>query len=130
MLVDELREQLKSMSPDLEAITTYWKNSTIESDFKRLEGISLQETFWQNPDQAKISQELQRLREQRDAYNEVQSGYQELSELVELFAQEEQELQNDLLEKQRIKNLPSVRPKILKIIPETWFSKLRIKYNI
>ncbi len=47
-----------------------------------------------------------------------------------LLKQEEQELQNDLLEKQRIKNLPSVRPKILKIIPETWFSKLRIKYNI
>ena len=36
MLVDELREQLKSMSPDLEAITTYWKNSTIETDFQRL----------------------------------------------------------------------------------------------
>ena len=58
MLVDELREQLKSMSPDLEAITTYWKNSTIETDFQRLEAISLQETFWQNPDQAKISQGL------------------------------------------------------------------------
>ena len=93
MLVDELREQLKSMSPDLEAITTYWKNSTIETDFQRLEAISLQETFWQNPDQAKISQELQRLREQRDAYNTIQSNYQELSELVELFAQEESELQ-------------------------------------
>ena len=54
MLVDELKEKLKSIEPDLAVIKEYWNNSGSEAEFERLSAISNQENFWQNPKQAKI----------------------------------------------------------------------------
>jgi peptide chain release factor 2 len=90
MLVDELREKIKSVEPDLKVIQTYWENSNVESEYKRLHTLSAQENFWQNPQQAVQLKELQRTREQ---YEEVTKGYTELIELVDLFENDEAELQ-------------------------------------
>ena len=93
MLIDELKEKLKSVEPALELITNYWNNSGNEQIFERLWSQSNQENFWQNPNQAEVLKELQHVRLQRDHYQAIMSSHKELNELIDLFAQDENELQ-------------------------------------
>lgn len=93
MLIDELHEQLKAVEPNIATIKTFWNNSHIEQRFQELTAQSAQENFWQNPQQAEISKELQRIRVQRDQYLHVTQAYADLNELIDLFAQDESELQ-------------------------------------
>ncbi len=92
MLIDELREQLKTVEPAINIITTYWQNTQHEKRFQELELLSQQEDFWQHPDQATILKELQHIRTQRDQYHAIMQAKNELAELVDLFAQDEPEL--------------------------------------
>ena len=92
MLIDEIKELLKNTEPDLETIKTYWKNSGLEEQFHDLEKQNSQEDFWKNPNQAEISKKLQKIRTTRDEYNQITNNYQELSELVRLFEEDELEL--------------------------------------
>ena len=101
MLIDELKEQLKNLEPDIVTIQSYWQNAQIEDLFLQLEKQTLQESFWQDPNQADILKELQRIRLQREQYTQVVNGHAELIEMVDLFAQDEKELQklqNDILQ--------------------------------
>jgi len=93
MLIDELQEQLKSMEPDIATIKAYWKNAGLEKQFNELTTQSTQENFWQHPDQTKILKELQHVRNQREQYLHITQTHQEISELIELFKDDEQELQ-------------------------------------
>lgn len=93
MLVDDLKEKLKSVEPDLTVIKNYWANTNNESEFERLQAKSNQENFWQNPNQTEILKELQHIKAQRDHYLSIITSYQELLELIDLFSQDEQELQ-------------------------------------
>ena len=92
MLIDELHEQLKTMEPDIATIKTYWHNAGIEQIFQTLSDESSQENFWQNPKQTAVLKELQRIRVQRDSYVYITQTYQELPELIALFATDEHEL--------------------------------------
>lgn len=92
MLVDELKEKIKSVEPDLKVIQTYWENSPVESEYKRLHALSNEEAFWQNPNQAEILKELQRVRLLTDHYHEIMRSRTELAELVDLFETDEGEL--------------------------------------
>jgi peptide chain release factor 2 len=94
MLIDELREQLKEIEPDINIISTYWQNRQHEKRFKELENLSQQENFWQDPDQATILKELQQIRTQREQYHYIIQTKNELNELIDLFAQDETELKN------------------------------------
>jgi peptide chain release factor 2 len=93
MLIDELREKLKIIEPDLETIATYCKNIKLEEKFQKLQQLTSREDFWQNPNQTAILKELQQLKLQREQYKNITHSYIELRELIELFAQDEQELQ-------------------------------------
>ncbi len=93
MLVDELREKLRGFEPDIKTITLFWENSGLEERFQSLTHSSNQETFWQNPQQADILKELQRIRIQRDHYTHITQTYKDLNELLDLFAEDEAELQ-------------------------------------
>jgi len=93
MLIDELREQLKSIEPDIITIKTYWQNADSENRFQDLDQQTKQEDFWQHPQQAKILKELQRIRTQREQYLYIVHAQKELNELLELFADDEQEIQ-------------------------------------
>lgn len=93
MLIDELKEQLKSIEPDIMTIKKSWKRSQLSEKFNTLESQVNQETFWQNPDQAKISKELQQVRLKKEKYEHLLNLHKELDELLELFATDEQELQ-------------------------------------
>lgn len=92
MLVDELREKMKSTEPDIKVIRTYWENSHLEDEYQRLHGQSVQENFWQNPQQTEILKQLQKIRLMRDQYSEVMTAHSELAELINLFETDESEL--------------------------------------
>ncbi len=93
MLIDELRQQLKDTEPDIKTITSYWQNAKLEQKFQELDTMSKQVDFWQHPKQAKISKELQRIRTQREQYQYITTVKTDLEELLNLFAQDENELE-------------------------------------
>lgn len=93
MLVDELKEKLKSVDTDLETITTFWKNSKNDARFQELTELSNQENFWQHSDQATVLKELQHIRQQREKYHEIIALHKELLELISLFEHDEKELE-------------------------------------
>lgn len=93
MLIDELKELLKSTDADIQTIKTFWQNSNLESQFQSLETRTHEENFWQTPDQAEILKELQRVRLLHEQYHYLMNTHTELAELLELFAQEESELE-------------------------------------
>jgi len=92
MLLDDLREHLKSFDPALAAIKTFWAHAHLEEEFKKLETATEQENFWKDPKRVEIQQSLQALRVKRDEYLGVLHAHQELKELVELFSADEGEL--------------------------------------
>src|SRR5438132_1272005 len=92
MLIDDLHEQLKNMVPDIQTIISFWNNAQLEKKFQTLETLSQEENFWKNPRQTEISKELQQIRTLREQYLEVTTNHKELAELIELFADNENEL--------------------------------------
>jgi peptide chain release factor 2 len=93
MLIDDLKELLRTLEPDITTIKAYWHNAHFDTKINDLEKISLEESFWQNPDQARILKELQALKTQLEQYEFITKGYQDFYDLIDLFAQDEQELQ-------------------------------------
>ena len=93
MLIDDLKDRLKSAEPDLAVIQQYWNNAHMEEEFQNLTTTSKQEDFWQNPQQAEIIKELQKIKLQREQYLHIGSLHKEMNELIDLFAHDEQELQ-------------------------------------
>lgn len=92
MLIDELHEQLKNLIPDIQTIVSFWNNAQLEKKFQTLQATSQEEEFWKNPNQTEILKELQQVRLLREQYLETTIGHKELSELIELFADNESEL--------------------------------------
>lgn len=92
MLIDDLKEQLKSTESDIATIKAFWANSKLEETYQKLKSLSLEENFWQNPQQAATLKELQRINLQREAYHEIIKNSSELPELIDLFGSDEAEL--------------------------------------
>lgn len=92
MLIDDLHEQLKNMSPDIQTIISFWKNAQLEKQCTELEALSQEEEFWKNPKQAEISKELQHLRTLREQFTHIITGHKDLTELIDLFTENEAEL--------------------------------------
>jgi peptide chain release factor 2 len=114
MLVDTLRERIKSIEKDISTIKTFWRQASLEKNYQTLETITHTEDFWTNPKQAAILKELQKIRSLRDQYNDMCRTYDELPELIELFANDEQELQKLNIEMNRFyKNMHSLKIALL-----------------
>lgn len=92
MIIDELREDLKSVEPELRAIDDFYINNNLESKFNDLEKQIKDENFWKNPDQIKISKDHQRLKSFVDQYKKIKSSYTESLELLSLFDEKAPEL--------------------------------------
>lgn len=92
MLIDDLHEQLKSITPDIATIKTYWEGSGLEKEFQNLHTQSTQENFWQQKDQTAVLKELQRIRLIRDQYTFIIETSRGLAELLELLKDDEEEL--------------------------------------
>ncbi len=93
MLIDDLREKIKQVEPDLKVIRTFWENAQLEDEFQRLHALSTQEDFWQHPEQTKILKQLQKVKVQREQYQEIMRSHKELTELIDLFETDEKELE-------------------------------------
>lgn len=93
MLIDELKEQLKNLEPDIKTIQTYWQHAGLDAEFAQLEQQVHQEDFWKNPQQAAISKQLQLVRTKKERYDFIIKSAAEIDELLDLFAHDETELQ-------------------------------------
>lgn len=93
MLVDTLHEQLKHLEPALSVIKTFWKNAQFEERIAALELKGQDIAVWQDPKQAHILKELQALKNQRETYETITANYQEMVDLVDLFKDDETELE-------------------------------------
>ncbi len=89
MLIDDLNEQLKLIEPDIKLIQSYLASSNLDSELTKLEQISQEPDFWQKTTEAK---QLQRLKEQKETYQSIMLNQSELTGLIELFADDENEL--------------------------------------
>src|ERR1700733_14048015 len=92
MLIDDLHEQLKNMAPDIQTIVSFWNNTELEKQFEAAESTSQEEDFWKNPRQTEISKELQQLRTLRNEFMHIIATHKDLTELIDLFAENESEL--------------------------------------
>lgn len=93
MLIDDLREQLKNLEPDILTIISFWNNAQLEKQFTTLEASSQEEDFWKNPQQTEISKTLQQVRLLREQYLHVTTTHKDLTELINLFSENETELE-------------------------------------
>lgn len=108
MLIDELKEKLKNIEPNLKTINEFWQNSNINSKIEELHKTASQEDFWQNKEQASILKELQRLKTLKESHDFINSAHKESFELIDLFEQDEAEL------KKLEKEIEQLEKKVLK----------------
>ena len=92
MLFDDLQEQLKKLAPDIAIIKNYWEQSPLEKQFRQLEQESIQENFWQNPKQAELLKELQRIKQMRENYLYITTSNHDIAQLLDMFKDDETEL--------------------------------------
>ena len=105
--IDLLKEKLDSVKKDIELIIQYWNNSNNEQEFQDLEAKTKHELFWQDPDQGAISKRLQAIKNVRDPYLEITNFFKELNELITMFFDGDQEL--DQLQKDIIDLIQQIR---------------------
>ncbi len=92
MLLDDLRERIKQVHPDIEAIQAYWKAAGLETKFQELEARTHEEDFWKATDHIEVSKRHQALKSIYDAYHDIITRYHDSIELIELFATNDDEL--------------------------------------
>lgn len=93
MIIDDLKQHLKDLEPNITIIKNYWNTAGIENTYQQLESESNKETFWQNPDKTEILQKLQQVKNKREAYLSIINTYQDMKDFLTLFENDEQELQ-------------------------------------
>lgn len=93
MLIDDLREQLKTLEPDISIIHTFWKNSNNQTRIDELEAKSNDPEGWKDPKQADILKELQALKNIQEQYLQVTQTFLDTREMLELFQDDEAEIQ-------------------------------------
>lgn len=94
MLSQELHEKLKALEPDLSTIRSFWQQSDSENRYQQLlsasnADASSNEDTWKRPEYAQTLKALQKIRQQRETYNDIFKTQQELQDLIELFQDDE-----------------------------------------
>ncbi|MFH1643594.1 MAG: peptide chain release factor 2 [bacterium] len=92
MLADELNEILKIAENNFKSIEQFLKNTKLEETFQDLDKQINTENFWQNPKQAEILKEFQRIKQLKEKFETLKSSVLDNKELVELFEQNEADL--------------------------------------
>jgi peptide chain release factor 2 len=92
MLLDELREKLKSIEPDLNAIRTFWQNKHFAHIFEELDKTINTENFWQQENKTEILKKHQQIKDLKKTYEQITNTIEENKELIELFSSSEEEL--------------------------------------
>lgn len=92
MLIDDIRQQLTDLQPDIATITAYWHKSGKDARYISLKTQSELEEFWKNPEGASLLKELQALKNDRDQFESIVTSSIEIPELIELFSDDQVEL--------------------------------------
>src|SRR3990167_1879884 len=92
ILVDQLFEKLKNLEPHITVIQNYWNSANLENKLKELTTESENPNLWQNIQSSKILQELQKIKKTVNAYYSIIKTYQDLPELINLFENDQTEL--------------------------------------
>ena len=93
MIIDDLKQSIKDLEPNITIIKEYWQTAQLEEQFLELQSTSNQEDFWQNPEKTEIFQKLQQLKLKREVYLDIINSYYDTQDMINLFAQDEKELQ-------------------------------------
>lgn len=89
MIIDQLKELLKSIEPDIKTIKEFWTSSHMEQDLSSLERQSVQEDFWKDPDQTTILKKLQKIKNIAQDYFSIINSFNDFKEMLELFNEQE-----------------------------------------
>ena len=92
MLFDDLQEQLKNLEPTIQTIKTFWQNAQIEEKITDLEKQTEDPLVWQDPKKAYILKDLQALKNQKELFEKILSGFNDSQEILQLFKDDESEL--------------------------------------
>ena len=113
MIIDDLKQKIKNLEPNITIIKNYWKTAQLENQFEQLENQTNQENFWQHPDKTEILQKLQHLKTKREMYLSITHGYDEIKDLISLFENDAEELK-------------SVEPELETLIKKTKLFKINL----
>lgn len=93
MLLDDIREQLKKLEPDISTIQTFWENARFDHKLQDLEKQAENPEVWKDQSKAYILKDLQALKNQYEMYTEINHSFNDNKEMVEVFKDDEQQLQ-------------------------------------
>ncbi len=96
MLIDEIREHIKKLEPDITTIKSFWANAQFNEKIAELEKKAENPDVWKDPNQAHILKDLQALKNQRDQYKEITESFFDTKEMMELFKDDESQLKTVL----------------------------------
>lgn len=90
MISDYLKELLKNIEPDILTIKDYWKTTNKDVEINNLTQQSLQENFWQNPNQTEILKLLQKLKKLAEEYTSIITTFDGLNEILDILEEEKE----------------------------------------
>lgn len=93
MIIDDLKELLKTAHPTVELITTCWKNARIDEQIASLEQQAQAPDIWSLPGGPEVLKKLQNLKDEQKIYQKLLHEYQEFPELLELFSTDPHEME-------------------------------------
>lgn len=92
MIIEQLKESLKKLEPDIQIIKNYCAQAKLQEELTLVEQQSLQENFWKDPNQTKILQRLQKLKSLFNEYQTVTNSFKDLNEMLDLFSDSDEEV--------------------------------------
>jgi peptide chain release factor 2 len=107
MFRDDVYQLIKDLEPPITAINQSWANSNADERFIYLHNLIHDENFWQRTDNIAISKEFEHLKDAKNRYSAITKAYDDSKEMYELFADDEQELE------QLLKDLKKLRKEII-----------------
>ncbi|NDD54883.1 PCRF domain-containing protein, partial [bacterium] len=93
LLYEELLEKLKALQPDVVAIRSYWNNASIPASFRDLDDQVASADFYKQADKDTVLSKHRKLKQLIELFTAVDTGYNNYRDLLEMFKDDETELQ-------------------------------------
>ena len=93
MIIDELRQKLKDAEADITTIKSFWQDIDAANRIASLEQQVNAPDFWKHPDRDTILTSHRALKHIAEAYPRLSKNYTDNCELIELFNDNEKQLE-------------------------------------
>lgn len=93
MIIDDIRELLKIAHPSIELLQACWNNNHFEQKITELSAQAQNPHIWNMPQGPAVLKELQNLKDLQENYNKLMTEYHEFPELIDIFAQDSEEIE-------------------------------------